>query len=252
MPKEPNWKPERLAVRDIREHPSLQNRVQGTSRNHIEKMRKQLESGAALPPIKVAAIGKALYVVSGFHRLSAHRLGGYREIDAETARMSKAEAVEYALLENTDHGKALTNKDKDAILRRFVEQGRHLWKEGEGHYTNYAGTPKNSRQIAKELKHAIVHTTVRNKFKKWGLEIPKETEYPQGHKPQEPWGLSPEETMEEATEALWHFESLYNDLEEDDQVALLATAWEIIESLEGGERPVRPVESTDDDVVMDI
>jgi ParB-like nuclease domain len=252
LPKEPNWKLESLAVGDVREHPSFQNREQGTSRNHIEKLRKQLQSGAALPPIKVAKIGKALYVVSGFHRLSAYRLEGYREIEAETARMSKPEAEEYALLENTDHGKPLTHKDKEGILRRFVEQGRHLWKEGEGNYTNYAGTNKNPRQIAKELKHAIAHTTVINKFIKWGIDMPEDVAYPNGYKPQHNYGLLEEEALEEATENLWAFESLYHDLEDGNQESLLRTAREIIEALENGERPVRPVAAVEGEVVLDI
>jgi uncharacterized ParB-like nuclease family protein len=251
--KEPNWKPESLAVCDIRQLSKLQNRVLGTSASQISKMRKQLQDGTEFTPIKVAKIGKRLCVVSGFHRLTAHVHEGRTEINALTARMSLPEAEEYALLENTDHGKALSNADKDAMLRRFVEQGRHLWREGEGSYTNYAGTAKNSRQIAKDLNQAIAHTTVRNKFKKWGLEIPKEAEYPHGHKPQETWGLSHEETIAEATESLWHFESLYQDLDDgDDQAALLQTARAIVEALENSERPVRPVADTADDVVMDI
>ena len=254
MSKEPNWKLERLAVADVRQHPDFQMRVAGIDPNHVKRLAGQLRAGEALPDIEVARIGKALYALDGFHRLEAHRGEGLTDIDAKVARMSLQEAKARAGLANLRHGKGLSRADKQAAFDRYIATGSHLIAAGEAGPLEDVGAVKSSRRIAADLRGIYSHVTIRNKLKAADIEISEAVEYPHGYKARntaDDEAMLETERADEAFEALWTFEGAYQTLGDDAQRELLRTAREIIQALENGERPERP-ERKPLEAVLDI
>src|SRR5262245_54319177 len=125
-----NWKLLNVPIRDIRKHESLQMRVAGLDKRHVKVLEQTILAGDDFPAIKVAKVGKALYVVDGYHRLEAADLAGSSLIWAEVASMSLSEAKDFALLANTRHGKNLKPGDKARIFDTFVQRGKHLDAKG--------------------------------------------------------------------------------------------------------------------------
>lgn len=247
MSKEIKWTLQELPVAEVRERPEFQNRVNGIDRKHVQTLTRQLEKDDGLKPIEVAKIGKALYVVEGFHRLEAHRLAGREIISAKVARMALAEARDKALLANTTHGKNLSPADKAGLFQSYIDAGKHFWEEGEAiPVTALPGTRKSSRAISSELNGIYSHETVRTKLKALGLDLDVTVEFPSGYKPRQPEeDMLASEIRDEAIDSLWHFEQHYQSLEPEDQQELLGIARRIIRDLEGGKRPERPVQQTE-------
>jgi hypothetical protein len=232
--KEPTWQQEELPVEDVRERPDFQLRADGVQTRHVRVLERTLAAGGDLEPIKVARIGKALYVVDGFHRLEAARRQRLPTIRAAVARMSLEEAQGFALLANTKHGKSLRPKDKALILARYVELGKHVGANG---------VVKSSRAIAAEINHAYSHETVRTKLKGLGVELDEAVEYPWGYKP---YGDDEADEAEEAEleleraaqarGALDRFAALALSLDEGERLELVGAARALLDSLERGER----------------
>lgn len=232
------WQAAELAVSEVRVHASLQMRADGVSLTHSNRLQRVLEGGGDLPAIKVARVGKALYVVDGFHRLEAHQRAGRDTVKAVVAKMSRAEAEEEARLANTTHGKGLSSADKQRAFAAMIEAGGHL--ETFGAY-------KPSRTIAAEMNYIYSHETIRKKLKALGFELEETVEFPHGYKA---WrGGETEEAdedllaMERAADAGGHlraFRELFHTLLDDDQRDMLATARALVEALERGERTERP------------
>lgn len=244
MSKEPKWKLQELEIADVREKPEFQNRVRGIDGRHVQTLMRQLEK-ERLQPIEVAKIGKALYVVEGFHRLEAHKLAGRATINAKVARMTLAEAQDWALLANTTHGKNLSPADKANIFQKYVDAGKHIWMEGEAMpVVAFPGTPKSSRVISAELDSIYSHETVRTKLKALGMDLDVTVEFPGGYKPRQPEeDMLASEIRDEAIGSLWHFERHYQLLETEGQQEMLGIARGIIKDLEDGKRPERVIES---------
>lgn len=182
MTKGPKWILKRLAVADVRQHPDFQIRVQGVDPKHAKRLAGQLKAGKALPPIEVASIGRAFYVLDGFHRLEAHIEVRAVEIEAKVARLSLSEAKAQAGLANLTHGKPPSRADKQAAFDRYVAAGSHIVKEGEELRHEIAGATKSARRISAELGGLYSHVQIRAKLKKAGIEISEAVEYPQGYK----------------------------------------------------------------------
>ena len=81
------WREDTLALGDIELHPDFQFRVEGVDRQHVRTLLRMLEAGKSLPPVKAARIGKALYLVDGFHRYFAHEDYGAERITVAVARI---------------------------------------------------------------------------------------------------------------------------------------------------------------------
>ena len=234
-PKRWQGKPRQLMLEEVRDDHSFQYRVLGIDRAHANRLRKALGNGEVLPPIKVAQIGKALYLVDGFHRLAAHKAAGRATIAALVSRLSVAEAREEARLANTKHGKGLSGADKKALWEDFLANKGHL---------DARGVLKSSRTIEAEMGRVYSRETIRTKLKAVGLVLDEDVEY-EGH--YKPWGGDNADTLaeERALEAwtsLNHFEELFPSLEGADQRDLLVTVRELLGRLERGEGPERPTE----------
>ncbi len=238
------WQEETLALEAVILREDFQLRAGGIDRQHVRTLLGMLQAGKPLPPVKVARIGKALYLVDGFHRYFAHEDYGVSGIEASVARMSLEEARGEAMIANTTHGKALGRADKRKVWEAFVEAGRHL---------ESPEVPKSSRVISAALNGMYSHETVRARLRELGLELNEGPTF-------KPWsdGEGPEEDgddlegptidlltawrTDEAGRHLEAFAALLHSLEEEDRRGLLAAARTLLAAWENGEGPARPLE----------
>ncbi len=221
------WTLRDLRVDEVREHNKFQLRANGVDRVHTKKLLRTLQNGEELPPVKVVAINKALYLVDGYHRLEAYKAAHRGTIPAQVARMSLAEACEEAMLANTKHGLNLSRNDKAKVWEAFTEAGRHLEADG---------AVKASRTIEREINHVYSRETIRTKLKAMGLELNEGYEM----KPWGGYGEPLEEDLEEelaveAEDALRRFGNLFPTLAQPDQQRLLGDARALVHELERGE-----------------
>jgi hypothetical protein len=172
-------------LNSIKTHPRLQVRG-GTDDRTVERYAKAWGGAHDFPPIALAEIGRKLYVIDGHHRLQAAQLAGVTSIYATQKRMTLDQAHREALRANQDHGKSLSNKEKQAALRGYIDAGLHLdddWK-----------LPKSLRTIAYECPvYTFQH--IGRKLKEWEIDVPRDDV-----KPFRPYdgdddedGLSPED-----------------------------------------------------------
>jgi len=220
------WPEQTLMLEEVREHEDFQLRADGVSLPHVNKLARQIEAGKELPPIKVAAIGKALYVIDGFHRLHAARKAKRHSIRAQVARMSRTEALEEARLANTTHGKSLTRADKQRVWDDLIANGGHLDAEGN---------LKSARAIEGDLNGLYSRETVRKKLKDLGFTLNEGPDY-QEWKPQDvDEETLAQERLEEAEDTLAAFIAAVPTLDRQDQQRLVGTARALLDGLERGE-----------------
>lgn len=124
------WQDRVLALGDIKLRPDFQLRAKGINPAHAAKLQRALENGNAPAPVKVAAIGKALCLVDGFHRYAAHQAFGSTGIGAQAARMTLEEGRNEVRLADINHGLNLTRADMAKVWEDFVEAGGHFDSEG--------------------------------------------------------------------------------------------------------------------------
>lgn len=124
----------------------------GTVRSYAGAMR----SGGNFPPIVLARINGALYLVDGWHRLGAAQLNGEASISAEVTDMTADEAQWSAAQANLTHGLALKSKEVRAVFQAYVKSKQH--RIGRRY--------KSYRDIAADLAHRVRHTTIRNWMEK--------------------------------------------------------------------------------------
>lgn len=220
------WRDRTLMIEEVREHSDLQLRANGLSLPHVNKLARQIEAGKILPPIKVAAIGAALYVVDGFHRLHAYRKAKEHSLPAQVARMSLAEAREEARLANTTHGKGLGRADKQKAWAAFIADGGHL--DDEGH-------TKSSRAIEAELNGLYTRETIRKNLRALGLSLNEGPDYQEWKPDEVDEEFLAQERLEEAENTLAAFVATVPTLDRVDQERLIATARGLLDNLERGE-----------------
>ena len=243
---EPKWKLQQLPIVDIKERKDFQLRQFGLGPALVRTLTRVLESGGAVEAVKVAKIGKALYLVDGFHRLEAHRQAGLETISADVARMSVRDAEGLALLANTKHGKGLSPADRTAILTRYVERGDH-WRDD--------GRFKSAQDIVDDLNGVMSRETVRRKLRVLEVDLQEELKPFMGgwhdeDDDEEDQELLARERMVEAQHLLSRLAALYFSLEDDDQRRLLVAARELLGRLERGERTERELDGPEG--VLDI
>lgn len=138
-------------IADIITRADWQVRVQldlGTVRTYAGVTR----AGGILPPVSLARIDGALYLVDGWHRLEAAKLNGETFIDASVSDMAEDAARWAAAQANLTHGLPLKRSEVRNVFRAYVRSGQH--RDGVRF--------KSYRQIASDLAHQVGHTTVRN------------------------------------------------------------------------------------------
>lgn len=109
-------------------------------------------TGGTLPPIQVARINGALYLVDGWHRLKAAKLNGETFICAEVADMSEEQAQWAAARANLSHGLPLKAGEVRTVFRAYVRSRQH--RDGRRF--------KPYRVIATDHANRVTHTTIRN------------------------------------------------------------------------------------------
>lgn len=223
------WTREDLPVDSVREHKDFQFRLESLNRANLNRLQGALDAGQdARDPIRVARIGKVLYVVDGFHRLEAYRAAGRSTIPAEVAKMSLPEARDAARAFNAMNGKPYTRADREAAFRSFVAEGRHL---------DAMGTVRSCRAIAADLGGLYSYETVRKKLKAAGVELDEVVEYGGHYKPRGSEEDLEADLAEDAREALRDLGRLLPDLEPGERAALIEETRKVLEVAEGGERP---------------
>lgn len=71
-----------------------------------------------LPPVSVFSMPEGYLLVAGFHRMAAARRLGRTEVKAEVRQGSRQEAEEFAVLDNTTHGRPYSRAERrEAALR---------------------------------------------------------------------------------------------------------------------------------------
>jgi len=229
------WRPQTLPIDEVREREEFQLRAVGLHLAHANKLLRTLKTEGDLEPVKVARIGKALYLVDGFHRLDAYRRARRVTVPAIVATMSMEEARREAQVANTRHGLNLTRADKQRAFDDYIAAGSHK---------SPAGTLKSSRTIAAELGNVYSHEMVRQKLKALGLVLDETVEFPGGYKPQPRFDDDPDEVAEDRLEegfvALRALRTTATGLEGDRRETLLIAARTLLETLERGEQPEEP------------
>lgn len=220
------WRGQTLMIEEIKEHRDLQLRANGISLPHVNKLARQIEAGKSLPPIKVAAIGTALYVVDGFHRLHAYKKAKVYALPAEVARMSLTEAREEARVANTTHGKGLGRADKQRVWKDHIANGGHLDEEGK---------LKPSRVIEAELNGLYSRETIRQRLRDLGLTLNEGPNFEEWKRDEPDEEFLAQERLEDAENMLASFIATVPTLDPDTRNRLIGTARGLLDGLERGQ-----------------
>lgn len=229
-----HWEAHELPLDDVRTHKSLQNRADGLDAANVNRIRRALAAGEETrDPIRVARVGKAFYVVDGFHRCEAYLEEGRHTIPALVAKMSLQEAQEYARKANAANGKPLSRADKEVLWQTYVAEGRHLDDDG---------IARSSREIARDLGYIWAHETVRKKLKALGIEMDEVVEFPGGYKPRDE-ELTEQDLeelrTEEAEDAIGALAGLLPTLDSGTKARLISATRKLLDALEQGEETTR-------------
>lgn len=226
------WEAVELPLDDILARQDFQFRREGLSIANLNKIIAALKAGGETrDPVRVARVGKLLYLVDGFHRLEAYRRTGKRTIPALVAKMSLEEARGEAMSLNAKNGLPYNRSDKQALWQAYVDAGSHLEPGGKA---------KASRAISAELGGAYSHETVRTKIKAMGLEFDEEVEFGGSYKPliaEDDEEACLEELAEDAEHHLQAFGALVGKLQPWDRERLLKVTKGIVSALELDEEP---------------
>ncbi|MGO4439714.1 hypothetical protein [Rhizobium sp. RAF56] len=128
-----------------------------TVREYAELMR----GGEKFVPIKVARIDatddtRGFALVDGWHRVSAARRNGLREIDAVLVTPTGLDEIPWLAAEaNRRHGLPLSRADKRNVFRAYVRAKRH--RTGRG------SAVKSAREMEKDLNGIVS----RHQLPKW-------------------------------------------------------------------------------------
>lgn len=131
----------------------------------VKRYATAMEVGIEFPPIKLARVNDVLYLVDGWHRVSAAYEIGRSNIEAEIYDMTMKHAAWWAAEANLKHGLPLKASERRNVFRAYVKAGRH--RKSPHRYKSY-------REISEELHGIGGHTTVRSWMKKFYPKIFKE------------------------------------------------------------------------------
>lgn len=211
-----------------------------------------MEERGDLEPVQVARVGKALYLLDGFHRVDAAGELGWTHISARIAKMNLPEALTYSEASNTRHGKGPNRDDKAKRWDAYVARGGHLNERGERKtYKAIAAevevyTPPT---VLKKLK-ALELLNASGELETWGSgegngNWGRDGEDDEGDYLDEVGGPEDPLEAERNEEALGHLEGLtglFDSLNGDHQETILERLRELGERIGRGELAV-PVEA---------
>lgn len=137
--------------------------------------------GAAFPPLRLARINGALFLIDGWHRLEAHKRRVLLTKDREERRsleaiaatiedMSEKDARFAAATANLKHGLPMKRREKGKVFALYMRQQR---------YRNAMGQLKSTRKIAEELGGIAAHTTIWTWIKRHYPRVAKHMENPE-------------------------------------------------------------------------
>lgn len=109
-------------------------------------------SGVAMAPIWLSPVGEALFVLDGWHRLTAANRAGLTHIDAIVIDTTPEGAAWKAAQANMAHGVPLKKAEYRKVFRALVQSGEY--KSGRKNLSY--------RAISQKLNGMVAHTTVRN------------------------------------------------------------------------------------------
>ncbi len=84
-----------------------------------ETIERYAESFEGMPPVVVFDMGEGLLLADGFHRIAAAERLSRSEIDAEIKKGTREDALEYAAIANTRHGRPLSKDEQREAVRRL-------------------------------------------------------------------------------------------------------------------------------------
>lgn len=159
---EPQWQEEWLPLADIIQHAPFQVRSK-LDPGAIYRYREMTAAEQLPPPIKVARVNGALYLVDGWHRMEAGALQVSRgdswseNVLALVAGMSAEQAQWEAARANMGHGVQLKAREYRKVFHAFIRAKRHI-KSG--------GKRMSYREIGKEIgkPHRTIHQWTREDF----------------------------------------------------------------------------------------
>lgn len=199
-----------------------------------------MERGEEFPPVEVAHVEGAAYLVDGFHRVAALETMGRSKVLARVTKTTREGAKRTAALANLRHALPLK---KIELKRAFV-----LLVEGKGHVTK-AGNLVSYRKLAEMLGGHARHTTVRLWMQKefpriaakYGTGDEGEREY------QEQPGPEPQAwAHKEAADHLDQVRALLRAVTDGDRRRALVAALEgLLEEAKAGAAPWVPPEPVD-------
>lgn len=111
----------RLKVSEIVTDAGTQVRA-GLNEMTVADYAEALADGAKFPPVVVFHDGKRHLAADGFHRITAARRIGAKEIECDIRRGGKLEALRFALGCNANHGLRRTNADKRCAVSMALKE----------------------------------------------------------------------------------------------------------------------------------
>ncbi len=118
---------EKIAIADL-ERTKLQTRLM-LSADTVEDYADAMRNRAKFPPVTVFADAErnTLWLADGFHRVAAAEASGFKHVKADVKPGTFADALNFALGANANHGLRRSNADKQHTLEMAWDNRRELW-----------------------------------------------------------------------------------------------------------------------------
>ena len=108
-----------VPLADLMDDARFQSRTR-TDTGTVDDYKEVMSGGGVMPPITVALVDGQMFIVDGWHRVTAARELGYDEIEAEVVPMTDADAVWRAASANQSHGLRRSNADKIRAVEMVI------------------------------------------------------------------------------------------------------------------------------------
>jgi hypothetical protein len=125
------WAERYIPLASIIKHPPFQVR-NGLNAAAVRRYAEMTKAGKVAPPIAVALIGPAHYLVDGWHRMEAGALTltADDQVLVRIAEMTHKQAVWVAAQANEGHGVQLTRAEWRKVFGAFIKSGQHKLPRG--------------------------------------------------------------------------------------------------------------------------